>query len=173
MGETQDSGLDIIQGSPFRLWQGSVIADWIDEFEHVNIAHYLTICDQANWAFWNRINAPSDTMEARAGHEYIIVENHVNYVSELPLGAGISVTTQVLEADEKRVILFHHVWRDEAGEKTLSATNEVKLLAFDLNARRPMAWVGRVAERLDASLAAHAPLGRPEKAGLGIALKRR
>ncbi|MEL6177686.1 MAG: protein kinase, partial [Myxococcota bacterium] len=50
---------------------------------HVNIAHYLTICDLANWAFWNGINVPQDTMEARGGLEYVIVENHVHYLSEL------------------------------------------------------------------------------------------
>ena len=72
--------------APLVLFRGKVRPEWIDSFEHVNIAHYLTICDHANWAFWNWINHPEGTMEARAGHEYVIVENHVHYIDELALG---------------------------------------------------------------------------------------
>lgn len=156
--------------APLRLWRGRVIEDWIDDFGHVNIAHYLTICDQANWAFWTLANLPHD-MAARGGREYVIVENHVRYLAELALGAEIAVTTELLDLDDKRMVLFHRVWR--AADGALSATNEVKMLAFDLEARRAMAWDPAVRARLDEIRAAHAALERPEEAGRGIALKGR
>lgn len=157
--------------APLRLYDTRVKPEWIDEFNHVNIAHYLTICDQANWRFWNWVNAPQGTMEARRGHEYIIVENHVHYIDELPLDEPIYVTTQLLSLDDKRYILFHSVYKTSGD--TLSATNEVKCLGFDLGARRPEPWRSQVKSRLDAILSAHQGLGQPEGAGLGIALKRR
>ncbi|MEO0818947.1 MAG: thioesterase family protein [Pseudomonadota bacterium] len=156
--------------APLALYEGRVRAEWIDEFGHVNIAHYLTICDQANWGFWTLANAPED-MQARGGHEYVILENHVRYLDELALDTEIRVTTQLLEADDKRCILFHRVWRVADG--ALSATNEVKMIGFDLEQRRVEAWRPVVRARLEAILAAHAPMERPAEAGLGIDLKRR
>lgn len=157
--------------APLKLYETRVKAEWIDEYNHVNIAHYLTICDQANWNFWNWINTPESTIETRQGHEYVIVENHVNYINELPLDEPIYLTTQLLGADDKRYILFHHVYK--AVDDTLSATNEVKCLGFNLNERRIETWQPKVKQRLETIVAAHAELGLPEQAGLGVALKKR
>jgi YbgC/YbaW family acyl-CoA thioester hydrolase len=173
MGETYDPPRPWTGAipAPLRLFETRVRPEWIDDFGHVNIAHYLTICDHANWAFWNWINAPEGTMEARGGHEYVIVENHVRYLDELVLDEPIHVETQLLGHDDKRLVLFHRVFKSEAG--ALSATNETKWLAFDLSARRPEPWRPAPAERLAAIAAAHAGLGAPEEAGRGIALKGR
>ncbi|MEM8631460.1 MAG: thioesterase family protein [Pseudomonadota bacterium] len=157
--------------APLRLFRSDVRAGWLDSFDHVNIAHYLTICDHANWAFWNWINAPRGRQEDREGHEYVIVENHVHYIGELALGMSVEVSTQLLGVDDKRLILFHHVWNAGTGE--LAATNEVKFLAFHLGARRPEAWAAHVADRLHEIRAAHAGLQIPPQAGQGIALRRK
>jgi YbgC/YbaW family acyl-CoA thioester hydrolase len=156
--------------APLLLVENVVKADWVDEFRHLNMAHYLTICDQANWAFWNWVNAPEQTIEARAGHEYVIVENHVLYTGELAEGDRFAIETQLTDLDDKRLILLHSV-RDADGG--LSAANETKLLGFDLETRRPEAWRPAVRERLSLVLAAHASLGRPEHSGRAIALTKR
>src|SRR5262249_34137976 len=133
------------------------------------MAHYLTICDEANWAFWNWVNAPRQTIDARDGHEYVIVENHVIYRAELAEGAPFAIETPLTDLDDKRYILFHRVL---AGDRELAATNEVKCLGFDLRSRRPEPWLDSVHERLDRIRDAHAPLGRPEQAGAAIGLRR-
>ncbi|MBY6119020.1 thioesterase family protein [Mameliella alba] len=156
--------------APLTLVRNRVKPDWVDEYHHLNMAHYLTICDQANWAFWNWINAPVQTIEARAGHEYAIVENHVTYTGELAEGAAFSIQTQLLDLDAKRFVLFHRVL-DADGRP--SATNETKMLGFNLDTRRAEAWQPQVAERLAQVLAAHRALGTPPEAGQGIALKHR
>lgn len=79
--------------SPLTSFRGSVRREWIDEFGHVNTAHYVTIGDHANWAFWNWINHPRGSSADRAGHEYVVVESHVHYLDELALDAPIEVTT--------------------------------------------------------------------------------
>ncbi len=156
--------------APLQLVQQEVSAEWIDEYGHMNMAHYLTICDIANWAFWNWVNAPDQTMETRDGHEYIIVENHVTYSGELAEGDAFTIETQLTDLDEKRFILFHRVRDAEGG---LSATNEVKMLGFNLTSRRPEAWQPTVAEHLAQVRAVHSALPRPEQAGQGIVLKKR
>lgn len=155
---------------PLRLVENRVRAEWVDEFGHLNMAHYLTICDQANWAFWNWLNHPVQDIAGRNGHEYVIVENHVTYTGELAEGAAFSVETQLTALDDKRYLLFHRVLDAQGG---LSATNEVKVLGFNLGTRRPEAWQPGVAARLAEVLAAHQPLGVPPEAGKGIALKAR
>ncbi|CDX32135.1 conserved hypothetical protein [Mesorhizobium sp. ORS 3359] len=157
--------------SPLTLFRATVREEWIDAFEHVNVAHYLTLGDHANWAFWNWMNGPHGTMESRQGHEYVIVENHVHYINELVLGTPIHVTTQLIGADNKRYILFHRIWKSETDE--LAATNEVKCLGFNLYARRSEGWLPSVAERLEQILQAQAGEGVPAIAGQGIALKKR
>ena len=157
--------------APLTLFWAQVRREWLDDFGHVNIAHYLSICDHANWAFWNWINAPEGTIEARGGSEYAIVENHVHYLDELAEGTPIHVTTQLTGVDAKRYLLFHHVWKSESG--ALAATNEVKVLGFNLNSRRSEVWAPKVAERLEAIREAHAGLETPKQAGQGIALSRR
>ena len=156
--------------APLRLVTNTVKPEWVDEYHHLNMAHYLTICDQANWAFWNWINAPEQTIEARGGHEYIIVENHVTYTGELAEGASFAIDTQLTHLDDKRYILFHSVLDGEGG---LAATNEAKCLGFNLETRRPEAWCEPVAGRLSRILAAHAPLGLPAQSGQSIALKKK
>lgn len=156
--------------APLRLVENTVRPDWVDEYEHLNMAHYLTICDQANWAFWNWINAPRQSIEARGGHEYVIVENHVAYLGELAEGDRFAIETQLTDFDEKRYILFHTV-RDAGG--SAAATNEVKCLGFSLETRRPESWRSPVRGRLELVHAAHVGLGRPARSGQGIALKKR
>jgi acyl-CoA thioester hydrolase len=156
--------------APLRLVRGTVKHEWIDDYGHLNMAHYLTICDEANWAFWNWINAPRQTMEERDGHEYVIVENHVIYRAELAEAASFAIETQLTDLDDKRYILFHRVLNADGG---LAASNEVKCLGFDLHSRRPEPWRGVVAQRLQGIHDAHARLGRPEQSGAAIALGKR
>ncbi len=156
--------------SPLVLVRNTVKPDWVDEYRHLNMAHYLTICDQANWAFWNWVNHPVQTIEARLGHEYAIVENHVTYSGELAEGAAFSIETRLLDLDTKRLVLFHRVMD---ADDNLSATNEVKFLGFNLETRRAEGWQPTVADRLAQVLSAHAGLQRPVQAGQGIALAKR
>lgn len=153
------------------LFRTQVREQWIDAFGHVNTAHYLTIGDHANWAFWNWLNGPAGTIEARDGHEYVIVQNSVNYLDEIALDTPIHVTTQLLDVDEKRYILFHRIWKSDGN--VLAATNEVKCLAFNLAERRAERWRPVVAERLSQIHAAQAYLEIPKEAGVGITLKRK
>jgi YbgC/YbaW family acyl-CoA thioester hydrolase len=156
--------------APLRLVENVVKPEWVDEYGHLNMAHYLTICDQANWAFWNWLNYPEQTIEARKGAEYVIVENHVTYTGELAEGDAFHIETQLIAVDGKRYILFHRVV-NAAGD--VCATNEAKILSFNLEARRASAWETRTAERLAEILKAHEIMPYPTQAGQGIALSKR
>lgn len=156
--------------APLHLVESRVKPEWVDDYNHLNMAHYLTICDQATWAFWNWINDPEQTIEARRSHEYVVVESHVIYIGELLEGEKFRIETQLTDRDDKRLILFNRVLD---ADNNLAATNEVKCLAFNLETRRPEAWQATVRQRLDLILDVHAKLGRPEASGQGIVLKKK
>lgn len=155
--------------APLILFQSPVRKEWLDLYEHVNMAHYSTIGDHSTWAFWNWINHPED-LEARDGHEYVVVQSCVHYIDELALGSSIRVTTQLIAADDKRYIMFHRIWRAE--DDVLAATNEVKCIGFNLKQRRSERLRPVVTERMRLVLVAHQELGIPEEAGKGISLRR-
>ncbi len=155
---------------PLKLFATRVKPEWIDEYGHMNVAHYITVCDQATWAFWHHVNDDRRLGE-RDGHEYVVVENHVHYINEVTLDTPVHVTTQLLACDDKRFILFHRLWRSDDG--TLSATNEVKALGFHLHTRRIEAFAADVRDRLRDLQARHQKLPKPAQAGQGIALHKR
>jgi acyl-CoA thioester hydrolase len=155
---------------PLTLYSTSIKKEWIDEYDHMNVANYVLVCDQATYAFWEYVNG-GRPIEERGGAEYIVLETHVNYLNEVRLGDPVRVTTQLLECDDKRFRIFHTL--HHAGENFISATNEVKGLGFDLNARRAMAFRPDVRERMAKLLEDHGRLPFPEAAGKGIVLSRR
>jgi YbgC/YbaW family acyl-CoA thioester hydrolase len=155
-------------GAP-RTYETSIQPEWIDEYEHMNVAHYITVCDQATWAFWHIVNGDRQ-MDERDGHEYVVLETHVNYISELSLGTAVYVTTQLLACDDKRFVIFHRLCRSD--DDSLSATVEVKGIGFDLAQRRIEPFTAEVREAMASMARAHASFGVPEAAGRGIALKK-
>lgn len=156
--------------APLILCETSVKEEWIDEFGHMNLSHYVLVCDFATYGFWEHVNDQRD-LEEREGAEYAVVETHVNYAREVRLHDPLRVSTQLLGADEKRFRLFHTLFH--AREGFVSATNEVLALSFDLAARRVRPFTAPVQQRLQALLREHAELPFPENAGRGISLPER
>lgn len=152
------------------LHQTKVAPAWVDEFGHMNMACYLSVCDAATYAFWERMNG-GVALAARGGCEYAVVEAHVNYLREAQLGDALAVSTQLLDADEKRFRLFHVLYAKK--EKQIAATNEIMALGFNLNARRVCEFKKTVREKMQQTLAEHARLPPPKNAGRGIAMGRR
>ena len=155
---------------PLKLVSTRIKPEWIDEYGHMNVAHYVTVCDQATWAFWHFVN-DDRRLDERNGHEYVVLENHVHYINEVVLDTPVHVTTQLLACDDKRFILFHRLWKSV--DETLSATNEVKALGFNLRERRIEPFTAEVHDQLTQLQRQHLQLPAPEQAGLGIALQKR
>ena len=155
---------------PLTLVETQIKPEWIDEYGHMNVAHYVTVCDQATWAFWHYVNDDRRISE-RGGHEYVVLENHVHYINEVLVHTPVHVTTQLLACDDKRFILFHRLWN--SGDDLLSATNEVKAMGFNLNERRIETFTRDVRDALQQLFQSHSALPAPEQAGQGIVLNKR
>jgi acyl-CoA thioesterase FadM len=152
------------------LYQTVIKPEWIDFYDHMNVAYYVLVCDEATGAFWDFVH-DGKTIDGREGAELVVLESHVNYVKEVRLGDPVKVTTQLLEVDDKRLRLFHTMTHATAG--FVAATNEIKAIGFDLGQRRIMSFRAPVRARLQEIWQAHQALPLPIGAGQGIALKRR
>ena len=153
---------------PLALHQDIVRSEWVDEYDHMNLAYYVLVCDEATYKFWNLVNDNKSLVE-RQGMEYAVVETHVNYIREVRLGDPLIVTTQILGHDEKRFHIFHEL--SHAEEKFVSATNEVMALGFHLELRGIQPFATPVQKTMGQIYEKHRLLPRPSNAGRSIRLK--
>ncbi|UWQ56347.1 carnitine 3-dehydrogenase [Leisingera caerulea] len=133
---------------------------WTDYNGHMNEAHYTEASAQATDRFMEMIGC--DAAYIAAGGSYFTVENHVRFLDELHEGDALTVTTQVLTGEGKKMHLFHRLFGPEG---KLAATVETLLLHMDLNARGTSLPSPEVADKLASYAAAHAGLPLPEGAG--------
>ena len=77
----------------------------------------------------------------------------------------------MLDADPRRLHVFHSLWRE--GDGALLATAEQLFLHVDTAARRAAPAGAGVYAGVGRILAAHAALPRPERAGRSIGIPRR
>ncbi|WP_341368530.1 carnitine 3-dehydrogenase [Yoonia sp. BS5-3] len=141
----------------------TVPQSWTDYNGHMNEAHYVEASAQATDRFMEMIGA--DAEYVAGGQSYFTVENHVCYLDEMNEGDRLTITTQVLMGEGKRLHLFHRLLT-AAGD--VAATVETMLLHVDLTTRRTSLPSEAVAERLGQFARNHADLPRPESAGRGI-----
>lgn len=152
------------------LYETVIKPEWIDFYDHMNVAFYVLVCDEATGAFWQYANEGRG-IEQRDGAELVVLESHVNYLKEVRCGDPVRVTTQLLEVDDKRLRLFHTMIH--ATDGFVAATNEIKAIGFDLGRRRIMSFRPLTLQRLQAIWQEHQALPQPASAGQGISLKRR
>ncbi len=152
---------------PLVLHHDSVKAEWVDEYDHMNLAYYVAVCDWATYKFWELVN-DGRVLEERNAMEYAIVETHVNYLREVRLDDELTVETQLLGFDKKRFHLFHTLKHSHEG--FVSATNEVMGLGFNINARNIQPFAESVQLKLADIFEGQQTLPIPANAGRSISL---
>jgi carnitine 3-dehydrogenase len=105
-----------------------------------------------------------------AGHAPYTVEMKVSFRAEMKQGDAFYVTTQVVDADDKRLWLFHRLHRVADG--VIAATGEHLFLHVDAKSAKATPFPADLSAQLAELKAAHAGLERPDGAGRGIAMKK-
>ena len=95
-------------------------------------SRYLQVFGDATDAVLRLVGVDSGYLAA--GHSYYTVETHLRHLREVAGGETISVHTQVLGCDDKRLHLFHRLMQDDSGAEL--ATAEHLLLHVDTRAHR-------------------------------------
>ena len=170
-----------LEGTPARAWDPSapiaaplclhqprVLPEWVDYNGHMSESCYLLAFGDQSDAFFRLIGI--DEAYRAGGHSLFTVQTMIFNLAEAHLGDQLNLSLQLIDADEKRLHIFHAMHNAETGE--LLATGEQMLVHVDMAAGRSTPMPTDLNARVQAVLAAHADLSRPAQAGRSIAIKR-
>ena len=112
----------------------SIIKDWIDYNDHMNVSYYLLIFDKYGADVLNDIFKMGEHSAKTTGKSTMIVESNITYNQELKLGDEVDVNLIYFDHDKKR--LQYKMEMINKKEKFLASTIEVLALYVDLNTRK-------------------------------------
>lgn len=147
---------------PILTLDRAVPLDWTDYNGHMTESRYLDAFALATDRFMEFVGCDADYIAS--GGSYFTAESHIRHLDEAHAGARISIRTQMLLGEGKKLHLFHSMFE---GERLL-ATGEHFLLHVSLETRRPCPPGDRVAEGLQMVAGAHRHLPYPDGAGRSI-----
>ena len=84
----------------------SVSPDWNDYNGHMNVGFYGVAFDKATDALLDLLGL-GEAYRHASDASMFIVEAHMTYDREVSVGDPLRFETQVLDADEKRLHMFH------------------------------------------------------------------
>jgi carnitine 3-dehydrogenase len=157
---------DVDLSQPLRLHEATVAPEWVDYNGHAHESRYLQMFGDATDALLLLVGIDSAYL-AGAG-SYFTVETHLSHLREASAGDRLTVSTQVLGCDAKRLHLFHSLQRSDGGELVASA--EQMMLHVSAATGRAAPAGAEVLDRVRAIAAAQASLPRPDRAGRSIGL---
>jgi acyl-CoA thioester hydrolase len=154
--------------APLQLHEDVVRPEWIDYNGHMNVAYYVLAFDFATDAFLDHIGL-DHAYKKEANCTTFVVDMNVCYLGEVLEGDKLRFTTQLLNADEKRLHYFHRMYHAEKGY--LAATNELMTVHISLETRRVAPIRKDLAQCIAALRESHATLPQPEQGGRLIAIR--
>ena len=147
-----------------KLWEGEVLAEWVDANRHMNDGYYAVAFGEASWRVQDHLGLHAEYRERTGGTLYS-VEAHLTWDRELSLGQRLHIESLVLGVDAKRLRVFHRLFANDAGYA--AATMDVMMLHVvqGENGVRIKPFPVDIARHLERVAAEHAVLGVPEEAG--------
>jgi carnitine 3-dehydrogenase len=104
-----------------------------------------------------------DDAARRNGRMFYTAESHVRHLGEAKVGEDLYTTTQILGVDDKRLHVFHRLYRRR--DDALIASGEQMHLHVDTTQPKTVAMDAGLRARLETLRQAHAKLGVPTEAG--------
>jgi carnitine 3-dehydrogenase len=143
-----------------------VLPEWADYNGHAHESRLAQVFGDATDALLAAIGI--DAAYVEAGGSYYTVETHLSLRREALVGQRLRVTTQLLGSDDKRLHVFHSLYRVDDGE--LLATAEQMLIHVDARAGRAAPAPGELQARVAELTARHSAMPAPNGVGRRIAL---
>lgn len=154
--------------APLKLIAPEVTRDWVDYNGHMSESCYLLVFGDQSDAFFRLIGI--DEAYRAAGHSLYTVQTMIFNLAEAHLGDRLELGLQLIDADAKRLHIFHTMHNAETGE--LLATGEQMLVHVDMAEGRSCPMPAELQRRVEAIRAAHAILPLPPQSGRNIAIRR-
>jgi carnitine 3-dehydrogenase len=138
--------------------------EWVDYNGHMSDFLYGHVFGEAMDALYRGIGI--DESFRQGGRMFYTAESHIKHSGEAKAGEPLYATTQVLSVDDKRLHVFHRLYRKR--DHALIATGEQMHLYVDTTQPKTIAMEPSLRAKLDAIRQAHASLPVPPEAGQPI-----
>jgi acyl-CoA thioester hydrolase len=155
--------------APLRLHATTVPHAWVDYNGHMSESCYLLAFGDGADAFFRFLGI--DEAYRAGGRSLYTAETHLHHRAEAVEGDLLTVTCRLLDADSRRLHVFHEMFH--AGTGKLLATAEQLLVHVDTTAGRSCPLPAELAERVRAVLRSHRTLPVPETVGRPMRISHR
>jgi acyl-CoA thioester hydrolase len=155
--------------TPYPPYRAPVAPEWIDYNGHMNVAYYVLAFDHATDKLFDYLDI-GEAYRRATNRSIFALEAHVTYERELREGEVFAVETRLIDADRKRLHLFHTMTKGDSAE--VAATMEVMALHVDLAGPRSTPLPDEAWAKIEALLAAHRQLPTPPQLGRKIGIRR-
>lgn len=126
--------------------------EWIDAYDHMNMARYVALFDDVTYALLDEVRLGlAYTTETR--HGLFIVDARIRFRKELRVGTPLVVTLQLVGHDHVRLHMWLEMYREDS--RALCATQEQIGLHASLDARKTVPFNDTQSARLAEAIARH------------------
>ena len=146
-----------------------VLPEWIDYNGHLMDGYYFVAFSDATEAVLAALGFGPAYREL-TGSTIYTAEGHLTFRREVTVDTELSVATQVIDHDAKRIHVVHDMVDAATGERL--ATAELMFLHVDQSTGKVVPMPAAQAERVAAMAEAHAGLERPPDVGRRIGIRR-
>jgi acyl-CoA thioesterase FadM len=156
--------------APLSLHSPTVLPQWVDYNGHMSESCFLLVFGDSSDAFFRYIGI-DETYRDSGGHSLYTVETHIHNIREASEGEPLRLTLQLLDADYKRLHIFHTMYHGTSGD--ILATGEQMLVHVNMAQGSSAPMPPDLQQRVNAILSAHSALPRPKQAGASIGIRRK
>ena len=118
---------------PVYLKSQNIIKEWVDYNNHLTMAYYILIFDQALEVMLEKFKMGADSAKNEK-RSTMVVETNTKYISEIKQEDEVDIMLTFFDHDKKR--LHYKMEMIEKSSQKLSATLEMLSLYIDLNKRK-------------------------------------
>jgi carnitine 3-dehydrogenase len=131
----------------------------------MNEARYLDCFCSATDEFMKLIGC--DENYVKNGGSYFSVETHIRHLAETKIGESISIETQLISGNAKKLHLFHTMRNNK---NVITATGEHMLIHVSLKTRAASEPELNIVDKINAIFKHHCLLSKPEGMGKSITM---
>lgn len=132
-------------------YRGSVHAWQCDHMGHMNVMWYVGKFDEATWNLFQRIGITPGYLRAN-GRGMAALDQHIEYRRELKAGDVVTIRSQVMGLEGKKIRFRHEMVNDETGD--VAAVTTVLGVHMDTQARKSCPFPPELVERAQPLFAA-------------------
>ena len=156
--------------APITSQPYQIESQWIDYNGHFNMAYYNVLLDRDSDVSLALLGLGPEYVK-RTGNSYFTLEAHISYLRELHAGDTVTIATQILDFDAKRLHYVQTMRHAIAG--WVACISENIVMHVDMTTKKSSPMPADILEKIKIACDAHKSLPVPLQVGHRIAIPRK